>query len=151
MKYAFLVLTQGILMAAACRGDSFPDPLVLDSGWHLQFASQISRPPTDISWTGLYPDDWHPATVPGTVLTSLVNDGIYPEPLYGENNRPDKIPESLCRESFWYRTTFRTPRAYAGRKIWLHFDGINYSAEVWVNGNKAGTMRGAFARGIFDV
>ncbi len=125
--------------------------LVLDTGWHLQFASQISRPPTDISWTGLYPDDWHPATVPGTVLTSLVNDGIYPEPLYGENNRPDKIPESLCRESFWYRTTFRTPKAYAGRRVWLHFDGINYSAEVWVNGNKVGTMRGAFARGLFDI
>ena len=42
--------------------------------------------------------------MPGTVLTSLVNDGVYPEPLYGENNRETIIPESLCKTSYWYRT-----------------------------------------------
>jgi hypothetical protein len=38
---------------------------------------------------GFQPEHWPAATVPGTVLTSLVDDQIYPEPLYGENNRPD--------------------------------------------------------------
>jgi hypothetical protein len=41
------------------------------------------------------------ATVPGTVLANLVNDGVYPEPLYGESNRPDKIPESLNKTPYW--------------------------------------------------
>ncbi len=35
--------------------------------------------------------------------------------------------------------------------MWLNFDGINYSAAVWVNGAQVGTMRGAFIRGIFDI
>jgi beta-galactosidase/beta-glucuronidase len=151
MKYTFLCIAQVIVLAVACFAEPAPNPMPIDSGWHLQFASQVSRPPSDISWTGLYPEDWHAATVPGTVLTSLVNDGIYPEPLYGENNRPDKISEGLSRQSYWYRTIFRTPKAYAGRKVWLHFDGINYSAEIWVNGSKVGTMVGAFARGLFDI
>ena len=143
---------QSLLLATVSIAAPFPEPFPLDSGWQLQHASQVSRTPVDISWTGFDPgDDWHAATVPGTVLTSLVNDGVFPEPLYGENNRPDTISESLCRESFWYRTVFRAPRSYAGRKIWLHLDGINYSADVWVNGSKVGTMRGAFARGLFDV
>ncbi len=89
--------------------------------------------------------------MPGTVLTSLVNDGVYPEPLYGENNRPDKIPESLCRTDWWYRTTFTVPDQFAGQRIWLNFDGINYAAEVWVNGHPIGSIKGAFIRGVFDV
>ena len=43
------------------------------------------------------------------------------------------------------------PADFAGKRIWLNFDGINYTADVWVNGKQAGTIRGAFARGIFDV
>ena len=81
---------------------------------------------------------WYAATVPGTVLTSLVNDHVYPEPLYGENERPEIIPESLCHTSYWYRTVIRVPRAYRNRRVWLNFDGINYSADVWVNGVKGG-------------
>jgi beta-mannosidase len=94
---------------------------------------------------------WYRATVPGTVLTTLVNNNIYPEPLYGENNRPNIIPESLCRTSYWYRNQFTVPAGYANQRVWLNFDGINYQAEVWVNGTKAGEIRGAFARGAFDV
>ena len=89
--------------------------------------------------------------MPGTVLTSLVNDGIYPEPLYGENNRPDKIPDSLSRTPYWYRTVVKVPKNYAGRHVWLNFDGINFSAQVWVNGREVGAMKGAFSRGIFDI
>ena len=84
------------------------------------------------------PRGWYAATVPGTVLTSLVNDHVYPEPLYGENERPEIIPESLCHTSYWYRTVIRVPRAYRNHHVWLNFDGINYSAEVWVNGVQSG-------------
>src|SRR5439155_20104475 len=31
---------------------------------------------------------WYRATVPGPVLTTLADNGVYPEPLWGENNRP---------------------------------------------------------------
>jgi beta-mannosidase len=151
MKYTFLCLTQSMLLATACSAASFPNPLVIDAGWQLQFASQVSLTGGEIARVGFRPHGWLAATVPGTVLTTLVDNKIYPEPLYGENNRPDKISEGLCRQSYWYRTTFTPPEEYAGKRTWLHFDGINYSAEVWVNGQKAGTMRGAFARGLFDI
>ena len=85
------------------------------------------------------------------VLTTSVNNGVYGEPLYGENNRPDKIPQTLCHTDWWYRTVFSIPAAYAGKKIWLNFNGINYAAEVWVNSNRVGTIKGAFIRGHFDV
>ena len=95
--------------------------------------------------------DWYRATVPGTVLTTLVDNHVYPEPAYGENNRPNLIPESLCRTSYWYRTGFIVPADYAGRQVWLTFEGINYLADVWVNGRHVGTIKGAFTRGVFNV
>lgn len=90
-----------------------PEPVVVSSGWQLQDATKISETGDAISLPGFNPQDWHNATVPGTVLTSLVNDGVYPEPLYGENNRPDKIPDSLARTSWWYRTVFTVPRSFS--------------------------------------
>jgi hypothetical protein len=120
-------------------------------GWQLQDVSKVSEAGSVVSSTGFKTANWYRATVPGTVLTSLVNDGIYPDPAYGENDRPEVIPESLARTSYWYRTEIAVPVTYAGKHVWLNFDGINYSAEVWVNGSRVGTMRGAFARGRFDV
>jgi len=123
----------------------------LRTGWQLQEVGKVVQPGETISRMDYEPGGWFKATVPGTVLTSLVNEGVYPEPLYGENNRPDKIPDTLCRTSYWYRTTFTAPASYEGKRVWLTFKGINYTAEVWVNGRQIGNIQGAFARGIFDV
>ncbi|HWD93406.1 MAG TPA: glycoside hydrolase family 2 TIM barrel-domain containing protein [Verrucomicrobiae bacterium] len=141
------------LPVCAVPGESLPglSPQMISAGWQLQAEPKVAQSAAVISQPGFAAEGWYAATVPGTVLTSLVNDRVYPEPLYGENNRPDKIPDSLCRESWWYRATFTVPKSYAGKIVWLNFDGINYSAEIWVNGRQVGTMRGAFARGIFDI
>ncbi|MGC2260076.1 MAG: sugar-binding domain-containing protein [Candidatus Sulfotelmatobacter sp.] len=118
-------------------------------GWQMQDSAKVTDAASIISTASFHPQGWYAATVPGTVLTTLVNDGVYPEPLYGENMRA--IPESLNKTSYWYRTTFTVPAAYKGRHTWLHFGGINYTAQIWVNGHEAGTMRGAFIRGDFDI
>ena len=128
------------------------DEVTLTSGWLMQDTTKVAATNGEaVSQPGYAPDNWYPATVPGTVLTTLVNNKVYPEPLWGENNRPEKIPESLCRASYWYRLQFTVPAANAGKRTWLNFYGINYMAEVFVNGQKAGDIKGAFARGQFDV
>lgn len=132
-----------------------PDQVPVTSGWELQDAAKVPQASKGagavISKLTYKTKGWYAAVVPGTVLTTLVKAGVYPEPLYGENNRPDRIPESLNKSSYWYRTVVAVPVAYKGRRTWLNLDGINYSAEVWVNGTYLGTMRGAFKRGIFDI
>jgi beta-mannosidase len=124
-------------------------PIPIAAGWQMQDAAKVSAAPDLISTAKFKPESWYTATVPGTVLTTLVNNKVYPEPLYGENMR--LIPESLNKTSYWYRTTFAVPAAYKGRRTWLHFGGINYSSEIWVNGQRAGTSRGAFIRTDLDV
>ncbi len=105
--------------------------------------------PAQISTPGFAAESWYKAAVPGTVLTSLVAAGIYPEPLYGENMR--SIPESLNKADYWYRTEIPAPAAATGEHTWLHFGGVNYAADVWVNGELVGNIKGAFLRGDFDI
>src|ERR1039458_1491218 len=140
-----------VLLCAAAAFASPNKSIPISSGWLLQDAARVPQSGEAIASAPFQPAGWHPATVPGPVLTSLVNDGTYPEPLYGENNRPDRIPDTLCHTTWWYRTVFAPPAAGTDGRIWLNFDGINYLAEVWLNGHELGTIKGAFTRGIFDV
>ncbi|WP_294281642.1 LamG-like jellyroll fold domain-containing protein [uncultured Sphingomonas sp.] len=119
------------------------------NGWRLIEAAKVGPGGADLSQGNFDASKWYAATVPGTVLTTLVDRGVYPDPAVGLNNL--SIPETLARQDYWYRTEFDTPAEAAGRQMWLTFNGVNYSAEVWVNGRMTGTMKGAFIRGRFPV
>ncbi len=122
---------------------------ILSGGWQLQSVIKVAGTIHEISQPGFDATSWYPATVPGTVLTTLVDQGVYPEPTYGLNNLA--IPESLARQDWWYRTEFTLPAALAGRNLTLNFNGINYSADVWLNGQQLGEIHGAFCRGSFEL
>lgn len=125
------------------------DELVFDAGWEMIEAPKLSADGATLSQSGVDTRDWYDATVPGTVLTTLVNEGIYPDPYFGLNNR--LIPETLNKQDYWYRNEFSLPGAFTGRQLTLQFNGINYYAEVWFNGQYLGHITGAFIRGKFDV
>ncbi len=138
------------LSAADLRSELKGDnPWELAGGWRLQAAPEVKAAGEEISKVGFADKDWLVATVPGTVLTTMIDRGIYPDPDYGLNNLV--IPESLAHQDYWYRVEFKTPTALHGRRLALTFEGVNYAAEVWVNGKKLGGFTGAFLRGTFDV
>jgi beta-mannosidase len=103
-----------------------------------------------ISFPGFDASGWYTALVPGTVLGTLVSQGVYPDPLYG--NTIAAIPD-LAGENrhYWFRTEFDLGLEDQGQRVWLTLHGINYRADVWVNGEPVGAMVGAFRRGVFDI
>ena len=119
------------------------------SAWKLAAAPDIHADAAELSKTGIDTKNWMQATIPGTVLTTMVDRGVYPDPDYGLNNLA--IPESLNKQDYWYRTEFKTPNEISGRQMTLTFEGINYKADVWLNGQSLGAITGAFIRGVFDV
>jgi hypothetical protein len=124
--------------------------LVFNAGWELIEAPRLKNSDgAALSQPGVDTRDWYDATVPGTVLTTLVDQGVYPDPYFGLNNL--LIPESLNKQDYWYRTEFTVPKKFSSRKLTLQFNGINYYAEVWFNGQYLGHITGAFIRGDFDV
>jgi len=102
-----------------------------------------------LSRVGFQDDDWVVATVPGTVLTSFLNVGALPDPNYGDNQF--MISDSFFYADFWYRNEFTAPPMRPGQYAWLNFDGINWKADVFLNGEKLGRIEGGFMRGRFDV
>ncbi len=143
------------------RGGYIPEPkpaapikaegnLRLSGGnWRLQRDSLVAAEGENISKSGFDDKGWIVATVPGTVLTSYLNVGAIPDPNYGQNQL--YISDSFFYADFWYRTEFVAPQLSREQLAWLNFDGINWKADVFLNGEKIGRIEGGFMRGRFDV
>lgn len=121
---------------------------IISGGWDMiEVHKTVSQPIFDPSYDV---SEWYNATVPGTVLTTLVDRGVYPDPYIGLNNL--YIPDTLCRMDWWYRVRFDIPeQVYSGGEARLLLNGINYRAAIWLNGKQIGSMAGAFKRGLFEV
>jgi hypothetical protein len=126
-----------------------PGSYELNQGWELADGYTVTGGKQSIFDVNYNTTNWYNAVVPGTVLTTLVQQGVYPDPYIGLNNM--SIPEELCRKDWWYRLAFAAPVGEIGKIAWLHLNGINYKADIWLNGKLIGTMKGAFVRGIFNV
>ena len=92
---------------------------------------------------------WLPAAVPGTVLASFIKAGAVPDPDYGDNW--EQISESYFLSDFLYRKDLGAVKVSEGKRAILEFDGINWKAEIRLNGHILGKIDGAFIRSCFDV
>ncbi len=139
--------------------------------WRIQSSCKVPENGPVISTASFRPRDWYPATVPGPVVANLVADNLpdYPDPTVGMNLRKlpgmeypvgtmfarRPMPESSpfhC--SWWYRAEFSMPAADQGRQNWLNFQGINYRANIWLNGHRiaeADQVAGAWRTYEFNV
>lgn len=125
--------------------------------WKMKKAGDVADAGEQLSLPDYPTTDWMPAIVPGTVLNSLVYNKMYPEPYYGINNKIEShlIPDisEIGRDfyTYWFRTEFEVPESFKGKHIWLQLDGINYRADVWVNGYLLSSMKGMFLQDYIDV
>ena len=145
------------------------DELSLKDGWAIHSSVGLSTTPEVLSRPGFKTQGWYAASVPSTVLAALVEDKVYPDPYFGMNLRSipgteyeigknfSNLPmpaSSPFRNSWWYRTEFQAPTGMSGKIIWLHFHGINYRANIWLNGRqiaRSDQVAGAFRRYEFEV
>jgi exo-1,4-beta-D-glucosaminidase len=142
---------------------------ILEAGWLLQSSASVGVDGAKISASTYPATGWHRATVPSTVVGTLVEDGVYPDPFFGMNLRAlpgmtypvgrnfARLPmdsQSPFAVPWWYRTSFRVPGAMRGRHVLLHFDGINYRANIWLNGRRladSSGVAGTYRRYELDV
>ncbi len=117
--------------------------------WKIRRSTEVQGDAASVSSAGCDVTGWLDASVPGTVLASYVEAGAVPDPLYADNQL--QISEWYFNADFWYRREFIVPESYRDRNIRLNFKGINWKAEVYVNGHFAGRIDGAFTRASFDI
>ena len=133
--------------AAAPRPGERQD--LVRGSWRIQRDSLVTLGGEELSRPGADCRGWLPATVPGSVLVSYWNAGALPDPNYGDNQL--QISDSFFYSDFWYRDEFAIAAPPPGRRVWLNFDGINWKADVYLNGTRVGRIDGAFTRASFDV
>jgi exo-1,4-beta-D-glucosaminidase len=141
-----------ITLPATLSGAVSPPVLKLDRGWRVQSSAKVSAEGPNISSPGFRTEGWYDATVPSTVLAVQVANGEFPDPNFGMNlrrlpgmtypiglnsfNRFPMSKDSPYAVPWWYRTEFRLPLEYKGKSVWLHLQGINNRANLWLNGHK---------------
>jgi exo-1,4-beta-D-glucosaminidase len=142
---------------------------VLHDGWHLQSACSLHAGGEVISAETFQPDKWIETSVPATVVAAQVAAGVFPQPYYGTNLRNipgesypvgenfSNLPmpqDSPYHCGWWYRKSFTIPAGEKGKVLWLHFGGINYRADIWLNGKKIADnsqVAGAYRTYDFDI
>ncbi len=127
----------------------------LTTGWRAIRASEVTVDGRVLTTEDPSPEGWINATVPGTILTTMVNNRLVPEPWYGMNNEeiPDIWDAGRDYYTYWFFTRFSIPGLDSTRQVWLKFRGINYRAEVWFNGSllSDSVTDGMFLRREYNV
>ena len=177
-RIAIYILTVFVLIIQSCvtskdkpLNENFNTQPLIE--WSLVSSTQVSEQESIISSTNFNDEQWLNVEVPTTVLRALVNAGIYPDPHLDLNNflipdASDELNRQLdlgkfshlkdhpnpFKDPYWFRTEFDIPKENGGKRTWINFDGINYRADVWLNGKKIADskeMAGMFQRFKFDV
>src|SRR5436309_9326708 len=157
-----------VLLAASSFGaDQAPSGRAQLRDWKIQSSCDAKAGGETISTPQYTTAGWHQADIPSTVIAALVADHTLPDPYFGANitklagyvakydfSNFDMPADSPYRCSWWYRTEFATSTGDHGANRWLHFDGINYRASIWLNGKKIADgkdVAGAFRAYEFNV
>lgn len=138
----------GLVASPAHEVAATEEKQVLNGGaWKIQRASLVKATGQEISQEGFDTEGWQLATVPGTVLSSMQNLAAIPDPNYRDNQL--QVSDSYFISDFWYQREFNVNTT--ADKAFLNLDGINWKANLFLNGDSIGRIEGAFMHGKLDV
>lgn len=146
------------LLAQETNKLAIPEPgekTLIHSDWYARKANEVKMDGNRLSAAPLDKTGWLPARVPGTVLTTLLENHMYPAPEFGLNNNliPDIHEVGNDFYTYWFTRQFTINNLPEGRNVWLNFRGINYKAEIFLNGKRINrnTHEGMFLRKTFNI
>jgi len=125
----------------------------LTENWKMQPSEKLEGVSDDqISLSDFNDDNWYNAIVPGTVLGSLVTTGIVEDPYFGINMQ--NVDPEQFKQPWWFRTSFNLNGDDLKKHVSLRFNGINYRADLWVNGSKVAgkdSLAGTYRMFTFNI
>lgn len=126
---------------------------VLSSDWKMQPADKLTGMDEKlIAENGFDTQSWYDAMVPGTVMGALSTNKIIEDATFGINMQ--KVDIAQFKQPWWFRTTFKLTADELKKDVSLRFNGINYRADLWVNGKKVvgmDTFAGTYRMFSFNI
>lgn len=123
---------------------SGPQHISLDGEWELAYRDTPVAGPQELSRQS----KWVRAQVPGSVQWALARAGELPPPY--DHKNAQKYTWVLGK-AWYYRKSFEVPSRAEGQYVFLCFDGIDYYARVWLNGQELGRHEGMFSGPMVEV
>ena len=140
------------------RKIQLPDPgekTLMNSGWYARRANEVRLDGNQLTVRPFNPDGWMKAKVPGTVLTTMLENNMFPAPEVSLNNNliPDIYVVGKEFYTYWFVCPFKVTALDKDRQIWLNFRGINYKADIFLNGKRinSDTQEGMFLRHSYRI
>lgn len=132
-----------------------PRQILLKDGWKAKRAMDVTEDGSRITSPGYQLNGWMDALVPGTVLATLLHNGQIPDPFFGMNNLKIADVFNTGREyyTYWFFKEFDLPALKPGEQAWLSFRGINYFADIFLNGKRVNSdiHRGMYLRERYPI
>ncbi|MCG6186328.1 glycoside hydrolase family 2 protein [Maribellus maritimus] len=154
-KY-FGFLSFVLILLTSCNGAKNEETYRIEninSGWKMQSDEMLGGVGDEIiSESGFDDSSWYKANVPGTVLGSMASNGVIEDPYFGINMQ--KVDPEQFKVPWWFRTSFQIDSEDIGKIISLRFNGINYRADLWINGKKVvgkDRFAGTYRMFTFDI
>jgi exo-1,4-beta-D-glucosaminidase len=132
--------------------DSVTTSKALADGWSIQAATEVAESGAAVSMAGFDASGWIATSVPSTPMAALVANGLYPDLYFGANL--EEVDTGQFKGAWWYRTEFEISTEDAEKVARLDFAGINYAADIWLNGEQLAAKNmvvGAFRVHEIDV
>ena len=127
----------------------------LNSGWKCAPIGDVKTTGSELSNVNFGIGSWMPATVPGTVLTTLLNNKKVPDPFFGMNNEqiPDIYKTGAAYYTYWFIKDFKETPTQKGNQVYIDFRGVNYSCDIYLNGHKLNktVQKGMFLRYTYNI
>ena len=127
----------------------------LSSGWLCRKAADVPETGTSLSNPDLTLTGWISATVPGTILTTLLDNKKIPDPFYGMNN--EKIKDiyytGAGEYTYWFVKDFKEPFPIGSSMVLLQLRGVNYRCNIFLNGHALNTVihAGMYLRQEYNI
>ncbi|RZB17020.1 DUF4981 domain-containing protein [Streptomyces sp. F001] len=130
----------------------------LDGQWKFAYADRPDDRDTDFHRTDLDDSDWDSIPVPSVWQMHGYDRPIFVNITYpwwgpnglGEEAQPPAAP-TRYNPVGQYRRTFTVPRGWAGRRTFLHFEGVKSAHYVWINGQLVGYAEDSFTPAEYDI
>lgn len=154
MKTTFnLLMLFSMLTLLSCNKEQGePLKMMLTDDWKVQSSEKINISGSEIASAGVNTAGWYKGSVPSTVMGVLTANGLYEGVLEGMNYK--EIDRTPFDHSWWYRKEFTMPAISDNQQAKLCFDGLSYSANVWLNGKQVVSrddFYGVFRQFSFDI
>ncbi len=132
----------------------------LNGTWKFNYSKSYNIRPLDFYKTDYNISDWKDIKVPGNWQLQGFGKALYSNTKYPFKVNPPKVtgtPDKRYTAYEYrnpvgsYRHSFKIPKNWQNKKIFIHFGGVSSAMYLWINGKKVGYSQGSMLPAEFDI